>query len=440
MNIYAAACGTFIILFLSMIKLGSFKITIKEFTSIIFLSQCINIILILLNIDEFIMMIPMIVILSIFIYKKSKSAVVSIIIPISTVLIYVLADYIITNIFISLFGIDSEAIRGSNKLYFLVYILEFAGVLCTSKLFGFLINKKIKMSNLYLNKKFSILAIMSLILTVIIFYTNIIFEQNSRFKIEAIKANGVLFLFYFILLMVTIYILITSITKEMNSKNKQIQFENLQEYTRSLEKLYTDMRVFRHDYINIISSLIGYIENKDIEGLEKHFNKHIMPLSKGIESNNFKIGILKNVKIAEIKGILSSKLMRAQELGVDTFIDIVEPIEKINMDIIDLSRVVGILLDNAVEAAVECDKPSIKVAVINKENSVLIIIINSMKEEIPIYKIYQKGFSTKGENRGLGLYNLKEITSKYTKVSLDTLIENGEFKQFLQIGRGDKNA
>ena len=134
--------------------------------------------------------------------------------------------------------------------------------------------------------------------------------------------------------------------------------------------------------------------------------------------------------------ILSSKLIRAQELSIDTFIDIVEPIEKINMDIIDLSRAVGIFLDNAVEAAVECDKPSIKVAIINKENSVLIVIINSIKEEIPIYKIYQKGFSTKGENRGLGLCNLKEITSKYNNVSLDTLLENGEFKQFFQIGRG----
>lgn len=435
MNIYAASLGSVIILSLSMINLSSLKVTIKEFISIIFLSQCINIILILLNISEFIIMIPMTMIPSIFIYKKSKSIAVSIIISISTVLIYVLVDYIITNILILLFGIDSEAIRGSNKLYWSLLLLEFLAVFCTSKFFGFLINRKIKISNLYVNKKFNILAIASLVLTIVIFYTNIMFESNNSLTIEYIKINGMLFIFYFVLLMIIMYILITSITKEMNSKNKQIQFESLQEYTSSLEKLYTDMRVFRHDYINIISSLIGYIENKDIDGLEKHFNKHIIPLSKGIESNNFKMGILKNVKIAEIKGILSSKLIRAQELGIDTFIEIVEPIEKINMDIIDLSRVVGILLDNAVEAAVECDKPSIKVAIINKENSVLIVIINSIKEEIPIYKIYQKGFSTKGENRGLGLYNLKEITSKYTKVSLDTLIENGEFKQLLQIGR-----
>ncbi|ALS16163.1 GHKL domain-containing protein [Clostridium butyricum] len=69
-------------------------------------------------------------------------------------------------------------------------------------------------------------------------------------------------------------------------------------------------------------------------------------------------------------------------MEIDTFIDIVEPIEKINMDIIDLSRIVGILLDNAVEGAVECDKPSLKVGIINKENSILIVIINSVKDKI----------------------------------------------------------
>jgi len=97
--------------------------------------------------------------------------------------------------------------------------------------------------------------------------------------------------------------------------------------------------------------------------------------------------------------------------------------------------VIGILLDNAIEAAIKCEKPSMKVAVINKENSVLFVIINSIYEEVLIYKIYEKGYSTKGENRGLGLYNLKQITGKYTNVSIDTIVENGEFKQLLEIAK-----
>lgn len=194
------------------------------------------------------------------------------------------------------------------------------------------------------------------------------------------------------------------------------------------------MRVFRHDYINILSSMVGYIEDKDMVGLEKHFNNNIMPLSEGMKSNNFKIGLLQNIKVPEIKGIIASKVIRAQEVGIDVTIEVMEPVETISMDIIDLSRSVGILLDNAIEAAQKCDKPYIKFALINKEKSIVMIIINGTPEDTPpIYKIYKKGFSTKGENRGLGLYNLKEIIGKYNSVFLDTAINNGDFTQSLEI-------
>ncbi|WP_241393498.1 sensor histidine kinase [Clostridium saccharobutylicum] len=236
------------------------------------------------------------------------------------------------------------------------------------------------------------------------------------------------------MLLVIMYILIRNITKELELKNKQNEFESLQEYTINLEKLYTEMRVFRHDYINILSSMLGYIENRDIDGLESYFKNKIIPLGKGIESNNFKIGLLKNVKILELKGILSSKLIRAQELGIDVFIDVMESIEMIDMEIIDLCRVIGILIDNAVDAALTCTNPSLKVALVNKNKSIVIAIINSCPEDTPpIYKLFQSGFSTKGKNRGLGLSNLKELINNYTNISLDTLIENGEFIQNLEI-------
>ncbi|MDU1003443.1 MAG: GHKL domain-containing protein [Clostridium butyricum] len=437
MNVCIAALGASIILFLSMINLSYIKFSFKEFILIIVLNQCLNINIILLNLSEFAVIISIFFTLSMYICIKSKNVLAGIIIPISTIIIYVVIDYTITNISILLFSIGPESVRENNELYCFIYVLEFFIMFIISRMLGYTLNRKTKMldKNFYINKRFNILLIISFLLTIITVYTNIILEHKSNFRIEFIKINGMLFLFYSILLMIITYILIINITKEINLKNKQIQFENLQQYTNSLEDLYTDMRGFRHDYINIISSLMGYIENKDMDGLERYFNKRILCLSEGIEANNLKIGNLKNIKVTEIKGILSSKLIRAQELEIDTFIDIVEPIEKINMDIIDLSRIVGILLDNAVEGAVECDKPSLKVGIINKENSILIVIINSVKDKIPIYKIYEKDFSTKGENRGLGLYSLKEITNKYNNVFLDTVLENNEFKQLLQIGK-----
>ena len=127
-------------------------------------------------------------------------------------------------------------------------------------------------------------------------------------------------------------------------------------------------------------------------------------------------------------------MIHAQELGIDVFIDIMEDIKRIDMDIVDLCRIVGILIDNAIEAALISTNRSLKVALVNKNSSTIIAIINSCPDNTPpIYKLFQKGFSTKGQNRGLGLSNLKELISHYNNISLDTIIENGEFIQNLEI-------
>jgi two-component system sensor histidine kinase AgrC len=431
MQQYLMAFGSILVLYISIINLSSFKFKTKDFLLMIAASEIIT--AILLNISEFLTVIPMIIISVIYIYIYSKNIIRSVAIPIISLIIFILSDYLITNICIFIFNINSDFIRENIKMYLILISVDALVIFLITKFLGILINKKGKISKLELKGKLGLLIIISLVLTVVIFYANIILELNVGSGNKRAQINGILFFTYFILLMVIIYTLITSLAKEMDLKNKQIQFDSLQEYTNNLEKLYTEMRVFRHDYLNILSSMIGYIQNKDIEGLEKYFNENILPLSEGMESNNFKIGILKSIRIPEIKGIFSSKLIRAQELGIDVYIDIVQPIEKVNIDIIDLSRVVGILLDNAIEAAEKCDKPSIEVSVIDKKKSVIILIMNSCLEELPIHKIFEKGFSTKGENRGLGLYNLKKIVEEYDNVEVETLIDQGRFKQLVEI-------
>jgi two-component system sensor histidine kinase AgrC len=388
----------------------------------------------LLNLGEFIALIPVIIIPILVIYINSKNIAKSILIPLVSIFICIISDYILSYIFMTVFKFDM-AIESIN-IFWKFYIVELILVFIITKLLGILINKRMKISNLRIKGRFSFLIVVSSILTLIIFYSNIILEDKLGFESDIIKINAILFSLYFIMLLVIMYILFTSIKRELESKNKQALYGNLHEYTNNLEKLYTDMRKFKHDYTNILSSMVGYMEISDMEGLKKHFNENIIPLERKMETNNFKLGVLKNIKIPEIKGILSSKLIMAQGLGIDTFIEITEPVEYINMDILDISRVTGILLDNAIEASQKCDKSFIKLAIINREASLIIVIINSYSEIIPpIHKIYEKGFSTKGDNRGLGLNSLKDITNKYEHVYVDTEIESREFKQHLEIGR-----
>ncbi|AJA47397.1 GHKL domain-containing protein [Clostridium pasteurianum DSM 525 = ATCC 6013] len=440
MQLYIKMIGTIFLVYVGMMNLNLYKFKTKQILLMIGITEVISSILVV-HLGQFIALIPVLAIPMLILYKNNINIVKSTVLPIFSIIIVVISDYVLTSIIVYFFNTDMYAMSNDIKSYWSLYILELILVFITSKFLGSIINKKMKISNLKIKGKFSFLIIISSILTLIIMYANIILEDKLGFESDIIRINALMFSVYFIMLLVIMYILFTSIRKELELKNKQGLYNNLHEYTNNLEKLYTDMRKFKHDYANILSSMLGYMESNDMEGLKKHFNENIVPLGRKMEANNFKLGVLKNIKIPEIKGILSSKLIMAQELSIDTFIEITEPIDYINIDIINISRCLGILLDNAIEAAEKSDKPFIKLAIINTKTSVLIVISNSCAEIIPhIHRIYQKGFSTKGNNRGLGLNILKDITNKYENVYVDTAIQNGEFKQQLEIGKTMESA
>ena len=428
MPVYIQVLMTILLICFSIVNLYNERIKFKDLLIIIIISELIS--LPIVNLEEFLAVMPIIIVAAMVLYKYNKNPIISIAIPITAILIAVISDYLLGNIYLNI--LNRNISRKSITLD--VIILEFILCIGISKIIGIILNKKIKISSSNLKGKFGILIVLSLILTLIIFYTNIILGSKAGFSKDVLIINSILFFTYFILLGIIIFILIRSLKKELEFKSKQKEFENLRQYTDSLEKLYADMRVFRHDYLNIISSMIGYIDNRDIEGLERHFYESIIPISKSMRSNDFKIGDIRNIKIPELKGLLSSKLIRAQEIGIDVHIEIVEDINKINMNIIDLSRVIGILLDNAIEATEKAENTRLKIAFVRKEKSIIIIISNGYRDEkFQLNKIYEAGYSTKGEGRGLGLSNLKNIINKYNNVFLDTYIENEEFIQELEV-------
>ncbi|WP_294407223.1 sensor histidine kinase [uncultured Clostridium sp.] len=365
-----------------------------------------------------------------FIYRKSRKLLQSIILDALYIILAVLCDSIIGTIIVDFLGINVQ-------LYTLKYLLVCIAIDILLILVSRLVGKTIKNYGNFImqnyKSKYAILIYVTLVITAIMFYLNINWNSTNDANYLT-KVNGIVFIAYSFILLFTCVILAMSIKKETSYQAKQIQLEQLQEYTNNLEQLYMDMRKFRHDYINILSSMAGFMEEENIKGLQEYFDNHIYPLNDKINSNNYKLGLLKNIKITEIKGLIATKLIRAQELGVDINIDITEEITEIDMDIIDLVRCLGILLDNAIEAAIKSKEKIVNLGMINKGKSVIILIINSCENNIgPIAQLFKEGYSTKGNGRGLGLSTFKNTIDTYSNIVVDTEIENNKFVQCLNI-------
>ena len=112
-----------------------------------------------------------------------------------------------------------------------------------------------------------------------------------------------------------------------------------------------------------------------------------------------------------------------------------EEITEIAADPIMLNRIVGILLDNAIEAARGIGNGEVRMAFIRLGGSTLLVIRNTFNQEIDlkVHEIYQEGFSTKGENRGLGLANLRQMINGLQHVNLNTKISPPYFIQEMEF-------
>ena len=339
----------------------------------------------------------------------------------------------ITLVFV-LFNIDYLLFKENKLMIITAYIMILFFVAVVAKgIYSISVRKNVKITELisFVNNIIILIYIGLALLSIHINkkISSYYFGNTGR---KIIKINIVLICIYFILGFIKIYYNKKNIKKqiiyEQNSKNLQ----NLMEYSNVMENMIDESRRFRHDYVNILSTINGYIEDKDIYGLETYFREEI--LCKSLKKNCSKLFNLKNIKISSIKGLLSSKIITALDLNLNVHIEINEIIDSISVDIIDICRVLGILLDNAIESASFTESKNFNIAVIKTNNCIIFIISNSFSEQIhSVSKLYDEGFSTKGKNRGIGLNIAKDTIEDYPNVLLNTEIEDNLFKQELII-------
>ncbi len=275
-------------------------------------------------------------------------------------------------------------------------------------------------------------AVLLLLITIYLF-DNLISGQNDT--IGRIIYNNALHLCGYLLVMLFVILAMRrSWMEQVQAEAKQKALEDLQNYTRNLEAMYNGLRSFKHDYVNILLSMSGYIENCDMKELKRFFEKEIFPTKKLIDQGDYKLNQLSNIGMLEIKSLLCAKMIYAHESGIDVTIDIPEQVDSFPMDTVDLARILGIFLDNAIEAALETERPQAGLNIIRNHTGVSIIISNCFQDNGQVlHQLKQKGFSTKNGHQGIGLSNAQKIISFYDNVLLETTMQCGCFMQHMEL-------
>jgi two-component system sensor histidine kinase AgrC len=213
---------------------------------------------------------------------------------------------------------------------------------------------------------------------------------------------------------------------------KEQQYDQQQDYIRTIDSLINDFRRLKHSYANTIYSFYGYIQENDLPGLKAYYSE-VMNDTKRMDSNL--LLALQHIKVYAVFGLLWNKINEAENKGIQVGVQVINEVHEVGMKLTDLCEVLGNFLDNAIDAAVASKIKKMNISLADDEGYLTISIENTFEGIVDVKEIQKKGYSTKGNGRGFGLTITNQILSRYTNVLHNIFAEEGIFKQELVIKR-----
>jgi len=243
--------------------------------------------------------------------------------------------------------------------------------------------------------------------------------------------SQIILLVYFVLSIFSLYR-----TSKLELTTQLLEQEK--QSNKHLSTLHDNIRGFKHDFNNIIQAVGGYLATDNIVGLKTYYKELLEECQ---INNNLSVLNPEIINNPAIYSLLSDKYYKSEELGIKLNLEIFADLSNLNITSYELTRILGILLDNAIEASAKCDKKIVNI-IFRKDKNLnrnLIIIENTyINKDVNLNKIFDKGFSSKEENEdkknhGIGLWEVKKYIHKRDNLNLYTTKNEEFFSQQFEI-------
>lgn len=282
------------------------------------------------------------------------------------------------------------------------------------------------------NKKIVIISILAIIFTTIFFYK---FAMGYKMNQDV--------LIYLIAVFAFIIILFTLFKQRMDNENVSKKYDELLDVMKSYESDIEEQRTLRHETKNEFATIKCKLQDKED-------NKTIIEYIDSVIGEKEKAGSTKYSKFKYLpsnglKGFFYYKFIEAEKKGINVSINISKQIENSFLkdietkDFKDLARIVGVYLDNAIEASSTSEDKKLGIEMYLIKEKIEIIITNTFNNEINLDKIGKESFSTKGKYRGHGLLLVNKILSENNMFEAKNEIRGNIYIQSLKIKDNKKN-
>ena len=268
------------------------------------------------------------------------------------------------------------------------------------------------------------------VITVIVIMTISTMESYMRLAVPIVLITNTIV--SIVLIMIVTIFITTKNNYNLVTEKYQTSIKSLKEYETMIDKF----RVNSHENKNEILTIRNMIKNKDkkiIEYIDKLVDNKIR--------DNEKI-MLKTSKIPEggLRATIYSKLCQMEHHKIKYNLEIsndVRTVDLINLDeelVLNICKILGVFLDNAIEAVKTIKEKTINIELYTSGNSLYVDISNKFSGKLDLDKIGKERVTTKGKNHGYGLLLVNKIINENNKyLENEKRVDSNLFTQTLII-------
>lgn len=255
---------------------------------------------------------------------------------------------------------------------------------------------------------------------------------NENFKFLGNNVGYILNLFLVILFGIVIYYLFK---EKENSQQLSLKYDQLFSYIQRYEHELNKKNMTIHEFNNQLIVLKDYAK-----GCSKRMNDYLDSIVEDLDKTNSPLlKDMENLPKGGLKGIIYYKLGDLTEEKINVITNIEKNLKKNGFSKLDLRfyrdivKIIGVLLDNAIEAARASNKRQILLEIYLRGHEFNFILSNTYSGNLKLTEFGQIGYSTKGKGRGYGLALASQIINKYNSIKLEREVINDYFVVHLII-------
>lgn len=242
---------------------------------------------------------------------------------------------------------------------------------------------------------------------------------------------------YFVNTAMAIFVVVSFVYVIYNKFQRQAmedKYNESMEYVLRYEKIINEQGKKNHEYNNQLMVIKGYINNP--ERLSEYLDEVIGEHKTGQNYTVKQLGFLPD---GGVKGLLYHKLSKMEDNNIKYYLYVDQNLKDKDIESFDLktyrdlTKLLGVFLDNAIDAALKSEEKEIEVELKDKEDCLLLTISNTYDKNTDINKVGKSGFTTKGVGHGFGLSIVKDIAKTNSEIETFSSKESDKFIQTAMI-------